>query len=1383
MVRTPFIQTLLARIATTYLTKELKTDIKIDRFEIRSFKSLMLKNFLVKDRMNDTLLFTEELLVNLKQFNAKKHILNIKRIELSGAKFHLVIPEGDHQTNLQFILDYFAGSDTTKIDTVKNESPVWVIKVKTFLMANSAFELENYNNEPVPNAIDFNHLRLNYLNLEFQDIAFNEDTLSTEIKMLSFHEKSGFELDSLACSFKLSPVLIQADNLNLRTLKNDLDMDLAFNFGSFDDFGDFLNKINVRSKIRPSHLNLSEVGYFAPVMYSMDNNFEVSGSVNGTVNNFKAKDFSFGFGNFTQFNGDIQMTGLPNFDETFIHLSISDLETNAGDINEFRIPAENPRISLPEILTRLGNIKINGNFTGFYNDFVSFANFSTDIGTANTDILLKVNKNKSIDYSGKLSTHHFDAGALFDAQEYIKTLDLSATIKGSGFDFKTMKIDMDGKIDSLYLYGNRYNEIILTGNLSDMKFSGDLKVRDDNINLDFNGILDYSSNIPGYNFLANIKNAKLQKLNLLKGDSSMNLSTRLNFNLIGNKLDNFQGILIIDSTNFSQKGETYTMNDFTLSFTRDQTDYALIRLYSDFIDASIEGSFRLADLPANFKFLMNQYLDTLFTGIDTSSIQLANQDFIFDINLKNTRGLSRLFLPDLRLAEGTQLTGGFNSRISNIFMEGTSDEIIYQGRKFENWKMDFHERDDILFLSNHFNKIFLTDSLSIDSTFIKLEARNDSIQYAVSWKDNTNHNFGDLEGYVSILNEKKIELRIEKGRLGLNDTIWNVNPLNYLRIDTTSIYFNNLGFSSNDQGLKVNGKLSHNPSDSLFVNFTDFKLANLNPFLSLLKLEVSGTINGSFKIVDYYNSPIYMSDITISEFYFNGEKLGEAVLKSSWNSDKDAFDILAEILYTGNVGTSKTLEVSGTYFPNKAKDNFNIDAKFDNYKLNTLAPFVSSFSSKISGLATGELKLTGSKDKPDLTGELALARTQLKIDYLNVTYSFADKIEFEKNLISFNNIIVYDSLNNQAIASGKIYHDHLKDFKLDLNFDMSNISAVNLSRSQNDAFYGKAMASGNVRIAGPVENLTLDITARSDKGTNIKIPLTSSTSISDNDYVVFTNTEKDTAFTEDKYNVDLGGVNLNLNLNVTQDADIQIFLPYQMGNLRGNGNGDIKMAITPAGDFTMDGLYKINKGSFFMTFQNIINRNFDITRGSSMEWKGDPYNAQINLKAVYKLKTTLGDFGPEQDTATRVPVDCIITLTNKLFDPEIKFSIEFPDLNEDTRQYIYARLDTNDQALMSQQMISLLVLNSFSHSTVSTGSVGFNTFSLVTNQLNNWLSQISNNFDIGVNYRPGDQMSANEVEVALSTQLFNNRVSIDGNVGMKGTETTKQHQQYQQSCR
>ena len=61
---------------------------------------------------------------------------------------------------------------------------------------------------------------------------------------------------------------------------------------------------------------------------------------------------------------------------------------------------------------------------------------------------------------------------------------------------------------------------------------------------------------------------------------------------------------------------------------------------------------------------------------------------------------------------------------------------------------------------------------------------------------------------------------------------------------------------------------------------------------------------------------------------------------------------------------------------------------------------------------------------------------------------------------------------------------------------------------------------------------------------------------------------------------------------------------------------------------------------------------------------------------------------------------------------------------------------------------------------------------MLSNQLSNWLSQISDDFDIGLNYTQGDEAVSDELEVALSTQLFNNRVSINTNLGLGGSKAS-----------
>ena len=119
-----------------------------------------------------------------------------------------------------------------------------------------------------------------------------------------------------------------------------------------------------------------------------------------------------------------------------------------------------------------------------------------------------------------------------------------------------------------------------------------------------------------------------------------------------------------------------------------------------------------------------------------------------------------------------------------------------------------------------------------------------------------------------------------------------------------------------------------------------------------------------------------------------------------------------------------------------------------------------------------------------------------------------------------------------------------------------------------------------------------------------------------------------------------------------------------------------------------------------------------------------------------------------------------------------------PTAESRTRDFLESATSTEEELM--KQFLSLLVINNFYSVTgfgiqnmgaVNSSIAGVTASELLSNQLSNWLSQISDDFDIGFNYRPGDQVTSQEVEVALSTQLLNDRVIISGNVDVGGQET------------
>ena len=188
-------------------------------------------------------------------------------------------------------------------------------------------------------------------------------------------------------------------------------------------------------------------------------------------------------------------------------------------------------------------------------------------------------------------------------------------------------------------------------------------------------------------------------------------------------------------------------------------------------------------------------------------------------------------------------------------------------------------------------------------------------------------------------------------------------------------------------------------------------------------------------------------------------------------------------------------------------------------------------------------------------------------------------------------------------------------------------------------------------------------------------------------------------------------------------------------------------------------------------------------QGGTIRWTGDPYDADLDVKALYRLRTSLFDLAANlADTSDlyrrRVPVETVLHLTDKLFNPTINFDIQLPGSDEATRDML-ERLITTEQE-MNRQVFSLLILNRFvppeeGLNTALSYGMGSTSSELLSNQLSNWLSQISSDFDIGINYRPGDEITSQELEVALSTQLFDDRVIIDGNLGFAEDHPAQTH--------
>ena len=430
-------------------------------------------------------------------------------------------------------------------------------------------------------------------------------------------------------------------------------------------------------------------------------------------------------------------------------------------------------------------------------------------------------------------------------------------------------------------------------------------------------------------------------------------------------------------------------------------------------------------------------------------------------------------------------------------------------------------------------------------------------------------------------------------------------------------------------------------------------------------------------------------------------------------------------------------------------------------------------------MVTGNLELTGSLKKPILLGSLDVQKGGVKLAYTNVEYDFANSIVFKDTSIVFENVVVNDKKGNTSLVNGYIYHNHLRNLQFDISAEPDGLHSLNTTEDLNKLYYGQGYSSGLLRFSGTREDLKIVSTLKTNVGTRIYIPMMDASETETVSFVTFVSDKysEKAPIKEDKIpKSTIKFPEINFDTEITPEAEVQLIFDQTAGDvLKAKGKGNLKLKIDHTGIFNMYGTYIIQNGDYLFTLQKVINKRFNIVEGGSISWNGDPYSATINIRAKYSLNASLYDLTLDPENKRRIPVDCELILTGNIMNPDIGFDIDFPHMDPSSEATVKALILTEQQ--LNKQIFSLLVLGRFQpvlgFGDPTSDIVSANSTELLSNQLSSWLSRINEDFDIGINYRPGDEITNREVEVALSTQLFNDRLSINGSVGNNPDITTQ----------
>ena len=1357
LIQLPPVQTALVRYITGTLTDGSDFTIDVGHVDVRFPLELVLRDVTVIEAATDTLITSRELSLQGVELALAENRFAAHRVELIQPVFKLHVAEGASSSNLDRFIELFGAADTT---TAASDVRV---QVAHFRLRDGRFNYHNDKYEVTHEVIDFNHLDLSHINIELKDFNLHNERIDVAIKDITLLEPGGFDVHHLEGDFAMRNDTLQLQNYELQTKRSLLCGNLIFQFDRWANFSHFNTEVNMRGNLIASIIDFNDLARFSSELKGLNRTLNFDGRFNGTVADLKVRNFVLGLDEETKIAGRIDLTGLPDFNSTFIDLSITELTTVKTELDRIPLPPfqSGKMIETPANISQLGKISFQGKFTGFPNDFVAFGTLNTAIGSVSTDIKFQ-ETGDTYEYSGSLATQRFDLAKFYNASD-LGPLTSEVEVSGRGLTRDDLDMKVDGKISFLRLRGYSYKDIVMNGQFKQDFFNGYMQLNDDNAQLDFAGLIDFTNKKPLFNFTTSITHLDPVALNLLPLKDYTSLSGDFTIEAEGSNLNDLNGSIVGDSLKFCTSVAEYPIEHLEIIMEQNQQTGKRFTLISDIATGRLEGKFDFAGLDHGLRHIISDVIPHIEAPSDRKR---GREDFLLVVDIHNFELVSEVFIPELSIARNSRFSLLMDDLTGDFKTTFTTDRVSYLDYSLDSLVIDMSHPDESLYATLMSSKAdlggFIFPSLSIDAY-----NEVDTIYTNLNWGVPSDMIAGDLAMRTIVRGETNFTSTLNAMNIRFNDDRWSSLNSSTITVDSTQIGIDELILTNNNASIRLAGTISEVAEETLMLNLKGIDLQIFNELLSNFDIAQTGIVSGDVELRDLYQSILLTCDLVVTDYGINNYAVGDLCVESSWDP------LLKRLLLAGEIERDeiKNLTFGGYYFPNRTENSLELTASIADLPLMLVNAFVSEGISEVRGTMNGRIAIGGTPGAPELSGEVRLNKASVHIDYLNTTYYIDDEAKITEDMFAFD-FPIRDQDDNLGFIVGTILHKNFSKWNFDIFLDLeqSPFLCLNTTEEDNSLYYGKAYVTGFINISGGVDDIAIDVTAKSEKGTTIALPLGGSEDVTFAEFITFVNASEPE---ENEESIDLSGIQMNFELDITPDAQFRIIFDELVGDeIRGRGAGNIRMVINNLNSFYMYGGLTVEQGRYLFTLKNLINKEFDVKPGGTINWYGDPLAADIDLGAIYRVNTSLYDLFPDESEQykQRVPVNLQMNLSGKLMNPGIDFDIQLPSSDELTRARVKSAINTQQE--VNRQAFSLLVLRRFISppeiaKTNANIGIAENSTELITSQLSNWLSQISDDFDIGVNYSPGDEISNEELAIALSTQLFNDRLLVSGNFGVQ----------------
>ncbi|MGB5981552.1 MAG: translocation/assembly module TamB domain-containing protein [Nonlabens sp.] len=1227
------------------------------------------------------------------------------------------------------------------------------------------------------------------IDLQSSSISLKNKTLLANIESLSGNEASGLTLYNLELTGRVDEQKLEINSLAVNLNKNTLNGNLSLGYPSINKFINNPTNIDVQANIPNFNLDLADVYRFQPSLkeqpyYDALTAHRMQGNLvaTGSTQFLNIPKVQVNWGDETELYATGYLENITSPDDLYYNFERARAQSTRSDLVKI-VDEKALGVELPQ------NVELVGSFIGSTTSLKTDSKLTTSLGNVDADGSFSFGN--AITFDAVVKAKQIELGKIMQNPSLGK-LTMSVDAEGSGSTINELDASIQSNIASFSYNDYQINNVPISAQIKNGK--GDLQTRykDDNINLDLAATVDLDSVATKATVDLNVIGVDLQEF----GVASQNVKAAGKVNAT------FQG-------NLDQYTIDATINDGIAVF--DQQSYLLGKLQANAFVKPDTTSVDVKNKMLDLKLRSNSDPGSIASGIQRHIDYYLTQKPINDsikpvkMELKGTISqapiLREVILPSLESLDTISLSVDFNERKHRLDTDIVIPYLKYAGSVVDSIQITSSSAVDRFDFAVSYERL---EAGPVRLKQTKLEgvvADNtlalDFISYDESEK---------LMHFGSTLSRKRDQLGVDNliFNLSVDDLVFNRKPwtipeTNEMAYGEEKIKFKDFVLSNGKQKLEVRSDIPESEKDHVAFLMENFKLQTLLSYINPDEKLATGVVNGRLVLEDVLGKMGFLADLTIDNLSVLETPLGILDLKAeSLDGSEYAMDMSVQ-------GEHMDLLLDGNYTVAQTAAQLDLNLDINRLDMSTISSLSQDFIKDGSGSVSGNVTLKGTTLDPVYEGKFEFNNAGFNVAMLNNKFTLKDeRVQLNNDAITLNNFEIRDEKNNVFSIDGQIGTKDIFTPTFDLKLKARNFTALNSTAKDNDLYYGVATFDADATITGNIDVPKIDMKVKVDDRTNFTyvIPAAELDVVQQEGIVQFVNKKNpDAILTQtEEVSATLTGFDLDMDISINKGAKVNIIVDPATGdNLQVSGKGDLKYKMYPNGRMTLAGRYVIADGFYELSFYDIVTRKFNLAKGGSVSWSGDPFDAILDVKAIYRVETSASALMATQTSGSSIedqnrfrrefPFLVYLNVDGELMKPEISFKLDLPeDAKGSAGGQLYSRVQqvNSQEQELNKQVFSLITLNRFFPTSGSDGSSGGsaniardNINQALSDQLNQFGGQLLGDTGVDLNfgvdsytdYQGNSAQTRTQLDVTASKKLLDDRliVSVGSEVDVQGS--------------